>query len=57
MGLSCSNLFGKKRVKLAQCDVCCCLCNVVDLVPKQCLNLCTLCNIDYETGTISDVFI
>ena len=57
MGLSCSNLFGKKRVKLAQCDVWCSLCNVVDLVPKQGINLCTLCNIEYETGTISDVFI
>ena len=50
MGLSCSNLFGKKHVFLAHCDVCYCLCNVVDLVPKKNLKLCTLCNIEYERG-------
>ena len=57
MGITCSNLFRKKRVFLAECHVCRSLCNVADLVEKQNLKLCTLCNIEYETGTLSDVFI
>ena len=37
MGISCTKLrfFGKKRVFLVHCDVCCSLCNVVDIVKKK----------------------
>lgn len=61
MGISCTKLrfFGKKRVFLVHCDVCCSLCNVVDIVKKEGGKLCTLCNIEYESGRLraSDVFI
>ena len=61
MGISCTKLrfFGKKRVFLVHCDVCCSLCNVVDIVEKEGSKFCTLCNIEYESGRLraSDVFI
>ena len=61
MGISCTKLrfFGKKRVFLVRCDVCCSLCNVNDLIEKNYCKLCTLCNIEYERGRLrtSDVFL
>ena len=61
MGISCTKLrfFGKKRVFLVHCEVCCSLCNVNDLVEKEGGKLCSLCNIEYERGSLrrSDVFL